>query len=465
LHAAGGIRKIEKIKKDRETRENCVTGGTSMNRTIILSAISVALLGSATLPAQAQQPPAGPEPIISFFVAENSKQTGNLGGLAGADAICQREAQALGGSNAARTWRAYLSQQEQGNTPRVNARDRIGTGPWFNTKGVQIADNVTDLHADQQGGRNNMRRVNMLDVYGKQLPGGGRPGAQNELDILTGSDPQGRAFTTDFDYTCDNWTSDADQAGAMLGHTDRNRGGDVPWNSTHISQGCSKPALNATGGTGRFYCFAAETISVTREASRLFAGPNQFPPRNYAAYGILAFPSRATSNDRDRYKMFCEAYVAVLPLAWELSVPDSQQMVTVWPMTSDGGAAGLNRARGTDVCEQAISNYDLVAATRAVYDARQAKAEVDGRGPYLLAWSPSTRKGQQDALVLRADLSNVTTADQAKDRFLRWKKNILDKPELWKSGWNVEGLRIAMMEWLDQYGPKVLELFGTKKND
>jgi hypothetical protein len=239
-----------------------------MRRTIVLSALSITLLGSAALPAQAQPAPPAPPAVISFFVAVNANQTGNLGGLTGADQMCQTQAQALGAPHAARTWRAYLSQEQRGNTPRVNARDRIGPGPWFNVKGTLVASNVADLHGDQQRDRNNMQRANVLDVKGEPIQGGGQQGVQNEHDILTGSDAQGRAYTDGLDHTCGNWTSDgvslaqanpnfpAERARAMLGHSDRTGGGNVSWNAVHMSQGCSKPALNATGGTGRFYCFA-----------------------------------------------------------------------------------------------------------------------------------------------------------------------------------------------------------------
>jgi len=240
-----------------------------MRKSIVLSAVSITLLASAALVAQAQQPAPAPPAVISFFVAVNANQTGNLGGLAGADQMCQTQAQALGGANAARTWRAYLSQEQRGNTPRINARDRIGPGPWFNVKGTLVASNVADLHGDQQRDRNNVQKANVLDVKGEVIPGVGVPqGTQNEHDALTGSDPQGRAFTDGLDHTCGNWTSDglalpqanpnfpAERARAMLGHTDRTGGGNVSWNAVHMSQGCSKAALNATGGTGRFYCFA-----------------------------------------------------------------------------------------------------------------------------------------------------------------------------------------------------------------
>src|SRR5262247_1290979 len=137
-----------------------------MRRAIVLSTTSITLLASAALFAQAQQPPPAPPAVISFFVAENPNQTGNLGGLAGADQLCQQQAQALGAPHAGRTWRAYLSQQQQGNTPSVNARDRIGSGPWFNVKGVLIASNVADLHGDQVRDRNNMQKANVLDAKG-----------------------------------------------------------------------------------------------------------------------------------------------------------------------------------------------------------------------------------------------------------------------------------------------------------
>jgi len=240
-----------------------------MRKAIVLSAISITLLGSAALLAQAQQAPPAPPANISFFVAENPNQTGNLGGLNGADQQCQQQAQALGAPHAGRTWRAYLSQQQQGNTPSVNARDRIGPGPWFNVKGVLIASNVADLHGDVVRDRNNMQKANVLDAKGNVIPGVERPqGTQNEHDILTGSDPSGRAYVDGLDHTCGNWTQDglqlpqanpnfpAERSRAMLGHSDRSGGGNISWNAVHMSQGCSKAALNATGGTGRFYCFA-----------------------------------------------------------------------------------------------------------------------------------------------------------------------------------------------------------------
>jgi Collagenase NC10 and Endostatin len=242
-----------------------------MKRAIILSAVSITLLGSAVMLAQAQQQQPQMQPdLASFFVAENPNGTGNLGGLAGADQICQTQAQAIGGRAAMRTWRAYVSQEQRGTTPRVNARDRIGSGPWYNVKGQMIASSIADLHGDQAGtrDRNNVQRLTALDAKGNEIPGVTSPPGGNQHDILTGSDPDGRAFIDGYDHTCNNWTSDqmalpqqnqnvpADRARAMLGHSDRSGGQNTSWNAAHLSQGCTKQALINTGGAGRLYCFA-----------------------------------------------------------------------------------------------------------------------------------------------------------------------------------------------------------------
>jgi hypothetical protein len=240
-----------------------------MKRTITLSTVAIALLGSAAMLAQAQQQQMQPD-LASFFVAENSNGTGNLGGLSGADQICQTEAQAIGGRAATRTWHAYLSQEQRGTTPRINARDRIGSGPWYNVKGQMIASSIADLHGDQAGtrDRNNVQRLTALDAKGNEIPGVTSPPGGNQHDIMTGSDPDGRAFIDGYDHTCNNWTSDqmtlpqqnqnvpADRARAMLGHSDRSGGQNTSWNAAHLSQGCGKQALINTGGAGRLYCFA-----------------------------------------------------------------------------------------------------------------------------------------------------------------------------------------------------------------
>jgi hypothetical protein len=243
-----------------------------MSKRIILSAIAVTLLGSAAVLAQA--PPAPPPGgLMNFFVTSATPAgTGNLGGLAGADRICQDLAAGVGAGN--RTWHAYLSQEARPNQAPVNARGRIGAGPWYNEKGQMIAGGVADLHGDQQRDRNGLRQASVLDEKGNIVPctAGGPPGSCQH-DIMTGSDSDGRAFSDGIDHTCNNWTSDqnalpraanapadvpADRARAMLGHSDRGGqgAGNTSWNAAHMSQGCTKQALINTGGSGRIYCFA-----------------------------------------------------------------------------------------------------------------------------------------------------------------------------------------------------------------
>jgi hypothetical protein len=214
----------------------------------LAAAIPFALLEAP--PAQAQAAD------TSFFVTSTGiGNGGNLGGLAGADNYCQTLAQAAGAG--ARTWRAYLSTQEGEGQPAVDARDRIGKGPWQNSKGVVIAKDVAELH-----GANNLTKQTALSEKGDVI--NGRGDTPNRHDALTGSQPDGTAFPAGADRTCGNWTSSA-QGAAMLGHIDRIglRDDDAShsWNSSHPSRGpdggCSQADLRSTGGDGLFYCFAA----------------------------------------------------------------------------------------------------------------------------------------------------------------------------------------------------------------
>lgn len=212
------------------------------------------LLGSAVWAQQqgGTQSEAPREPM-RFFVTSATPETGNLGGLEGADRICQDLAAAAGGGSF--TWRAYLSTQEAGGAPAVNARDRIGAGPWHNAKGVLIAANVADLHGDDQRDRNNVTKETALDEKG--TPINGRGDQPNQHDILTGSDSHGNAFPSGTDRTCSNWTNDTADGRAQVGHHDRTGGGNTSWNSAHESRGgCHAEGLVSTGGAGRFYCFA-----------------------------------------------------------------------------------------------------------------------------------------------------------------------------------------------------------------
>jgi hypothetical protein len=214
-----------------------------------ISKMSLALtLTFAATAAFAQAPAAPPQPMSFFVTSEGPGDGGNLGGLAGADAHCQTLARAAGRGNA--TWRAYLSQAGAGANPQVNARDRIGNGPWFNSAGTVIAWNVDDLHED----RNNIRKPTALDESGEPINGvGDQP---NQHDMLTGSDSSGRLVPGSAAVTtCNNWTSN-DGGNAMVGHHDRLGGPNASWNAVHSSRGCSQQNLVGTGGAGLFYCFA-----------------------------------------------------------------------------------------------------------------------------------------------------------------------------------------------------------------
>ncbi|MDB5628207.1 MAG: Lectin [Tardiphaga sp.] len=196
----------------------------------------------------------------TFFVTSTSiGNGGNLGGLAGADNHCQTLAQAAGAggpAGAAKVWRAYLSTQAADGKPAINARDRIGKGPWRNAKGVVIAKDVADLH-----GANNLTKQTALSEKGEVI--NGRGDTPNRHDILTGSQADGTAFAGGDDRTCKNWTSST-QGAAMVGHADRTGLDEQPpaksWNMSHPSRGpdggCSQADLKSTGGDGLLYCFA-----------------------------------------------------------------------------------------------------------------------------------------------------------------------------------------------------------------
>lgn len=194
--------------------------------------------------------PGGTKSGPSFFITSNGPGKGaDLGGLAGADKQCQALASAAGLPQ--RTWRAYLSTTGAGS---VNARDRIGKGPWVNVKGVTIASDVEQLH-----GANNLNKETALNEKGEVVNASGD--TPNRHDILTGSTPEGRAMAGDKDTTCGNWTKSGEGA-AIVGHHNRagldDSAAAKSWNSSHPSRGCSQDNLRASGGDGLLYCFAAD---------------------------------------------------------------------------------------------------------------------------------------------------------------------------------------------------------------
>ena len=228
-------------------------------RLLALAAASLAVLTAcATGTSTGTSTGTATGPMSFFVTSAGSGKGGDLGGLAGADAICQRLASAAGAGS--KTWRAYLSTpptMPSGTTPgvpAVNARDRIGAGPWFNAKGMLIARNVEHLHNGNQ-----ISKETALDERGNVVKG--RGDTPNEHDILTGSRADGTAFAPQTDTTCKSWPHGGADGSAIVGHHDRI--GPMPenwaksWNFSHQSAGCSSEALVRTGGSGRFYCFAA----------------------------------------------------------------------------------------------------------------------------------------------------------------------------------------------------------------
>ena len=221
-----------------------------MNKMIVVAVVGIVIFGA--VPAVAQ------DTSMSFFItSEGPGDGGNLGGLAGADRHCQMLAAAAGAGD--KTWRAYLSLTHPALT--INARDRIGNGPWYNQQGVMIARNVEDLHSDNASITNQIG----LDQNGEMINGTGQG---NRHDILTGSRPNGTAWPyammdllnfENHNLTCSNWTSNAEDGSAIVGHHDR--GGSVgysAWNAAHPTNGCSQENLVSTGGAGLFYCFATD---------------------------------------------------------------------------------------------------------------------------------------------------------------------------------------------------------------
>jgi hypothetical protein len=215
-----------------------------------LLASATVLLFGVSGGAQAQQVPQSPN--MSFFVTSaGSGKGGDLGGLAGADARCQQLATAAGAGN--KVWRAYLSGPETPTAKGVNARDRIGKGPWQNQKGEVIATSVDDLHS----ANNKLTSDTALTERGTRVSGFGY--TPNYHDVLTGSQADGTAYPGNINMTCGNWVS-SEFGKASLGHVDRRGGADNEfqrsWNASHQSRGCSQADLVATGGNGLYYCFA-----------------------------------------------------------------------------------------------------------------------------------------------------------------------------------------------------------------
>jgi hypothetical protein len=215
--------------------------------------VSKTIAAVALVAALAAAPAVAQDSNMSFFITSSGPGDGaDLGGLAGADQHCEDLAYAQGFGDL--TWRAYLSAVSMGGEAAVNARDRIGSGPWYNHNGDMIAENVAQLHSEAA----NLTKETILTERGSMV--NGRGDSPNQHDILTGSNLDGTVSTAEGHDACDNWTSSGGEGSARVGHHDRQGGGENPtsWNSAHGSRGCSQENLQATGGNGYFYCFAID---------------------------------------------------------------------------------------------------------------------------------------------------------------------------------------------------------------
>jgi hypothetical protein len=218
------------------------------------------------------------------------------------------------------------------------------------------------------------------------------------------------------------------------------------------------------GGTG------SDQVIIT--PTRIFSGPGQYPPNEFPAYGILAFPQHATPASRDRHLMICEQYVAAFPHATELpGTPKSKQMVTVWPIDNDKVAIKLDRYTSREnICSIAVDRYGLALASAAIGDAFRSQRHrllrgdpVDvhsrGRGPFLLAWAPGSQKGASDAVVLVLDLTRVNMPRHAEAIFERWRREIEQDPSLWSNGWDITSVKLRLRLWADDMGGRTLTWF------
>ncbi|WP_321341566.1 hypothetical protein [uncultured Cohaesibacter sp.] len=205
------------------------------------------------------------------------------------------------------------------------------------------------------------------------------------------------------------------------------------------------------------------------KASRLFAGPGQFPPPQFAAYGILAFSTHPNLSDktRKRFMVFCRAYTHKFSSVSDIEaagVPRSEQMVTILPVDSDLNADKAEMESREEACNLALKHYGLAQASNAIWQANKSAELTDGidklsgRGPFLIAWSPGSEKGKKSAIVLVADLSNTTTEAQANNDFDGWISDIQDKPHLWRKGWNITGLQRTIQRWIDRRAVGILKI-------
>jgi outer membrane protein OmpA-like peptidoglycan-associated protein len=308
--------------------------------------------------------------------------------------------------------------------------DNLPVGPALHSAGVADTIDLSARRADSVVSYFTSQGVNPNIISAKGF-GEVNPVASNDT-------PQGRALNRRIEIIVTGGQSVGTAGGAWLG-------------------GLIGAGLGAVAGGVIGYAVTPPIL-----ASRLFAGPTQYPPNDFAAYGIVAFKTRATPDDNPRYEMICDAYVAGLLHFTDVKVPLKKQMVTVWPIESDGQATRINKMTRESLCPEAVRHYGLPISLEAIESARRSNVRFDDAGPFLLAWSPSETKGQPDALVLVSDLSDVTNSEQAKQIFFDWFSKIQENPELWRPGWDIAKLKVTIRLWADKYGEKLLRVVGLK---
>ena len=218
------------------------------------------------------------------------------------------------------------------------------------------------------------------------------------------------------------------------------------------------PSVHGNLETNNSYKIASLSVSSQYFfwATRIFGGPTDYPPTEYAAYGIVAFNSKASNYDRKRHEMICEAYVSSIVDSRKSQEPKSKQMATVWPIESDEIAKRVRVSNGSELCKVAVESYGLKTSQKAIREAELAGTLLRDRGPYLIAWSPSNKKGAPDAVVLVADFSKVDEYEDAQILMQRWVHDIEQDPGLWSQGWSLDKLRTNLQTWFDSQGTKIL---------
>lgn len=193
-------------------------------------------------------------------------------------------------------------------------------------------------------------------------------------------------------------------------------------------------------------------------ATRLFSGPTQYPPPDYAAYGILAFTVKPAPQELARYVTICTAYINTLPSAFDTEEDKDKQLVTVWPVTDDAVADKLNKKGNEIDCNDAVANYNHILAKQAISAAQKGGWQPSGIGPFLIAWAPGATLGQKDAAMLVINLSNVVTYEQAQAIMTHWANDIENDKSTWDGGFTVDSLRKYLQLWADTFGPDIWRL-------